>query len=101
MNSSDNSTRSAISTSAHPSRDISPVADPELATARSVPLLPLLTRLAKACAAKYLYAGSSDLNKFESTGIECDTELDRFVSLSWNSNARSKAQTHAVLSSSP
>ncbi len=84
MNSSDNSKRSAISTSAHPSKEISPVVAPELATARRVPLLPLQTRLAKACAAKYLYlyACSSDLNKFESTGIECNAALDRFISLS-------------------
>jgi hypothetical protein len=101
MNSSDNSKRSAISTSAHPSKDISPMAAPELATARRVPLLPLQTRLDKACAAKYLYAGSSDLNKFESTGMECNAEFDRIISLSWNSKARSKEQTHEVLSSSP
>lgn len=59
-----------------------PIAAPELATDKSVPLLPLQTRLVMAWAAKYRLAESSDLNKLASVGMAFIVEFERMMSLS-------------------
>lgn len=79
---------------------MSPFAAPELATERSVPLLPLLTRLDIACEAKYLLAGASDLNKEERAGIAFTVALARIISLFWNRIANSSMHIQMLLSSS-
>ena len=78
---------------------MNPAAAPEFATDRRVPRLPLQTRLASACAAKYLSAYSSDFTRFESTGTAFIVAFARVISLSWKSMASSKAQTQMLVSS--